>query len=355
MLAGITGNLYLLKATTDSAEALEKVGNIEQLSFRAAEMIKQLLAFARKDRVDIKPLSFTSFSKETLRFLRTTVPENIEIYQNICADDLQIKGDATQLHQVLMNLVGNARDALDGVEAARLSIRLDVFEPDEDFMAGHESFKPGRYAHLSVEDNGCGIPKHRIKHLFEPFYTTKEQGKGTGLGLAMVFGAIQTHQGYVDVQSVKGEGTIFHIYIPLLEQQMPDSSPAADEEVICGQSETILLVDDDRQVRETTAEVLEAMGYKVLLAVDGLEALAVFKAHQHEISLAILDVVMPRCGGAQLAGRIREIQPDLPIIFATGYDKEHVLDGEQIKNSEILSKPFQLYALSRMIHSKLNS
>jgi len=356
MLAGMTGNLYLAKKKVqENPDVLQNLDNIEKLSFRAADMIKQLLAFARKDIIKIKPLPFTSFIKETLKFLRSSVPEDIEIHQDICTDPLIIKGDATQLHQVLLNLINNARDALEGVKEARISIRLEVFQPDEIFVEHHKYFGVGQYAHLSVEDNGCGVPEQQIEHLFEPFFTTKEQGKGTGLGLAMVFGAVKSHEGYVEVESIKGKGSTFHIYMPLLEKKVAVSESSQEDEVFQGEGELILIADDEQYVRETTSEVLESMGYRVLLAKDGLEAIEVFKAHQDEVDLAILDVVMPHLGGVELAQRIREVQPDLPIIFATGYDKEHVLgSGEQTPNSEMITKPFQFDILSRIIKDQLD-
>jgi len=217
MLAGITGNLYLAKQKLrNHPEAIGNLDNIEKLSRRAADMIQQLLAFARKSMVNMKETPLVPFVKESIKFLRTSVPESIHLHQYICSDALTVRADATQIHQVLMNLVNNACDATQGVDEPRIFIRLKAFETDEAFMKRHTYFKPGRYAHLSVEDNGYGIPETQIKTVFEPFFTTKAVGKGTGLGLSMVFGAIKTHHGFIDVESVEGEGATFHIYIPLL-------------------------------------------------------------------------------------------------------------------------------------------
>jgi len=217
MLAGMTGNLYLAKQKLrNNPEAVRNLDNIEKLSRRAADMIQQLLAFARKGMVNMKETPLAPFVKETIKFLRASVPENIHLHQYICNDALPVRADATQIHQVLMNLVNNACDATEGVDEPRIFIRLQAFETDDAFMKRHACFKPGRYAYLSVRDNGCGIPEARIKTVFEPFFTTKAVGKGTGLGLSMVFGAIKTHHGFVDVESIEGEGSTFHIYIPLL-------------------------------------------------------------------------------------------------------------------------------------------
>jgi len=208
---------------------------------------------------------------------------------------------------------------------------------------------------LSVEDNGCGISEQHIEHVFEPFFTTKEQGKGTGLGLAMVFGAIKRHLGFIEVDSHEGKGSSFHIFIPLLDQGGPAQPPPHTQHESRGQGEVILLADDEQTLREVTAEVLETMGYRVLQAKDGLEAFEVFKTHHQEIQLALLDVVMPHCGGLPLAKKIRKTSTHLPIIFLTGYDKEHVLDSKSaITNSRVLSKPVPFDKLSRVIQEQLN-
>jgi PAS domain S-box-containing protein len=264
ILAGMTGNLYLArKRIQDMPEVIQKLDNVEELSMRAADMIQQLLTFARKGRISIKPIPFTPFIKETLKLLRASVPENIALHEEICSAALQVKGDSTLLHQVLMNLITNARDAVEGVEQPCITVGLECFHANESFAHNRADFKAGAYAHLSVEDNGCGIPKNKIEHLFEPFFTTKEQGKGTGLGLAMVFGAVKTHEGFVEVDSIMGKGSIFHIYLPLLERNGAASKADKDKEAFePGHGELILFADDQPQVLETGEEVLESLGYK---------------------------------------------------------------------------------------------
>ncbi len=356
MLAGMTGNLYLAKKRAgENADVAQKLANVEELSRHAAEMIRQLLAFARKGMVSMKEMPLTPFISETLKLLSASVPENIAVHQDICSDDLLIKGDGAQLHQLLANLLNNARDAVEGVEEPCIAIRLELFEPDDAFIEDHPCFEIGAYAHLSIADNGCGIPEHQLEHLFEPFFTTKEAGKGTGLGLSMVYGAVKTHHGFVDVDSIEGKESTFHIYIPLLEQEDGVACSGRATNAAEGQGELLLLADDEQMVREVMAEVLESFGYEVLLAEDGKEAIEVFQAHQDKIALALLDVVMPHLGGMQLAGRIRIIKPELPVIFLTGYDKEHVLNGdERIQNSEILTKPVNFDDLSHSIRQLLD-
>jgi len=171
-----------------------------------------------------------------------------------------------------------------------------------------------------VEDNGSGIPEYLLEHLFEPFFTTKEPGKGTGLGLAMVFGAIKTHQGFIEVESSAGKGALFHVYLPLLDAGSESALTLQKRETVKGHGETILLVDDEPHVLEIGKEVLQTLGYQVLEATNGLEAIDMFTANQEQISLIITDLVMPILGGEKAVARIREIRPEMKVIFVSGYD-----------------------------------
>jgi len=352
MLAGITGNLYLAKQDAKQLpDVVKRLVRIEQISLRAADMIQQLLTFARKGMVSMKEIPFTPFIKETLKLQRTSVPENIAMHQYICTDFLQIRGDATQLHQILMNLVNNARDAVEGGDKPCISIRLEAFYPDDAFIETHADSTNKAYAHLSVEDNGCGIPEDQIEHLFEPFFTTKEQGKGTGLGLAMVFGAITTHQGFVEAESKKGKGSTFHIYIPLLEPKEITSASVQGKETTRGHGEMILLADDEAHILETTREVLGALGYKVVTATNGREAVEIFEASSESIALCIFDIVMPVMNGDKAAQSIRRIAPHAKIIFSTGYDKNTL---SRMEDETVLTKPFSIEKMSHMIRQHLN-
>jgi PAS domain S-box-containing protein len=353
MLAGMTGNIYLARLRARKMpDVVQKLDNIESISFRAADMIQQLLTFAHKDMVSMKRLPINPFIKETLKFLRTSVPENIDLRQEICADPLQINGDGAKIHQVILNLVNNACDAVAGVDEPHITVRLESFHANESFIEKHSYFKAGFYAHLSVEDNGCGIPEHQLEHLFEPFFTTKDQGKGTGLGLSMVFGAMKTHHGFVEVESIEGEGSIFHIYLPLIEPERVVSAPMREQEAVRGHDELILLVDDQQQIIKTGKDVLESLGYAVMTATDGRQAVEIFKAHSQEIDLVIMDVVMPVMGGAKAAQNMRRINPDAKVIFSTGYDKTLQTDME---NEVVLSKPFSIVEMSHLIRQLLTS
>ncbi|WP_161957583.1 bacteriohemerythrin [Mariprofundus sp. EBB-1] len=355
MLAGITGNLYLVKKRTqDMPDVTQKLSDVEALSFRAANMIQQLLTFARKGEVVMKPIALTPFVKEMVKFMRSSIPENIVVHQELCSDDMQVIGDVTQLHQVLMNLINNARDAVEGAENPSITIKLNVFHADDRFVESNPYFKVGDYALLNVEDNGCGIGKDQLDHIFDPFFTTKEQGRGTGLGLAMVFGAIKMHEGYIEVESSLDIGTAFHIYMPM--QQLKEIvADASDSPVMTGNGEVILIVDDDEMVRASSREILESMNYQICEASDGLEAIDVFKNNKHDIALAIVDVVMPKLGGIDAVKRIREIQPDVKIIFSTGYDKSEVLSHDQAFSGDVvISKPVNIDELGETIRQLLD-
>lgn len=356
MLAAITGNVYLAKkAASELPKVVNRLEKVEDVSLRAANMISQLLTFSRKGMVNIKEIPLNSFIKETLKFIRVSLPENIILHKFFCSEHLNIKGDTTQLYQVLINLINNARDAVENVKHPSITVRLEAYQADETMIEHNSNFKIGSYAHISVEDNGYGIPEPQLEHIFEPFFTTKEQGKGTGLGLSMIFGALKTHHGVVTVDSTEGKGSTFNIYIPLLEQLKVAPFALSEGKTARNTGELILLADDEKDVRKTTAEVLESMGYKVLQAKNGLEALKIYRTHQKSIALVLLDVVMPHMGGAELAEKIRKMNVDVPIIFMTGYDKEHVLDiNNPMAKSNILAKPVQVSILDRAIRQYLD-
>lgn len=357
MLAGMTGNLYLAKKkVADRPDVLKRLNSVEELSYRAAEMIKQLLAFARKDRVEVKPFGLTSFIQNVSELNRASIPENISFHSEFCSEELVVKGDATQLQQVLMNLLNNAHDAVSDVPEPMISLTIDEFEADEEFLTTHSEVSGRLFAHLVVKDNGTGISDEVKEHIFEPFYTTKEVGVGTGLGLAMSYGTIESHGGILEVESRPGEGSSFHIYLPLLEEKKIDIEPEEFGEVASGNGELILVVDDNSDVRATSKEVLESLGYRVLEAIDGLQAVEMFASNQNEIALIIMDIVMPRLGGVKAVGRIKALCPDAKVVFATGYDKDETLKGEMPSDEySVLSKPYNVMKLSRAIREQLDS
>lgn len=357
MLAGMTGNLYLAKKKLDEfPDVVKKLDNVTKLSFKAAEMIKQLLIFARKGHVEMATLSLSSFVRDALRLSEGSIPEGIHFHHYFCQDELVVKGDSTQLQQVLMNLLNNARDAVANVEMPEISIKLSQFEADETFMQMHPGVEAHLFAHLEVGDNGVGISAGDQEHIFEPFFTTKSVGEGAGLGLSMTYGVVQSHSGVIDVSSTLGKGTTFHLYLPLFEGQLAQDQHQASGEIEQGNGELILIVDDNMDILESSKEVLVSLDYQVELASDGLEAIEKFTAKQDEISLIIMDIMMPRLGGVIAVERIKSICPTVKVIFASGYDKDDTLKSD-MPSSEytVLSKPYSIALLSQTIRDELDT
>jgi len=363
MLAGISGNMYLLRLKMKKMpQLLDKVQRVEGLTRQAADMVSELLTFARKGIVEKKDVDLVVFLKEAYKLAAVALPENIKITQEFTSESLPIHGDANQIQQVMINLINNARDAVADVGAPEIRICLGRFEADSGFLKIHpridgRAFKPSQtFARLSISDNGCGIPEEQLPDIFEPFFTTKEVGMGTGLGLAMSYGATREHGGVMDVESEVGKGTIFSVYLPLTQSQVVRIDAHDEENIPHGSGETILLVDDEQHVRETGGEVLEALGYNILLAENGRQAIKKFEGQKDQVDLIILDVVMPEMGGPEAAKQIKEIDPDAKIIFSTGYDLESTLGQvSNISSDGMLSKPFAVSELQRVIRKQLDS
>jgi len=355
MLAGIMGNIYLAKSeAVDNPELLNRLEIIDTLSDRAANMIKQLLAFARKDALTMETFSFTKFLKEAVKLGVTSIPENIEIQYDFTQSDLYIHGNATQLQQVLMNLINNARDALKETRSGIITCAFKEYIPDNAFRNSHPDCKKDKYARLTVSDNGMGIPKEMIDKVFDPFFTTKGVGDGTGLGLAMVYGAIQNHNGVIELDSIPGQGTTFNIYLPIVPCKAKERVLERNE-VVTGEKELILIADDENLLLMLEEELLQSLGYRVIIAHNGEEAIQVFEQNKNEVSLVILDVVMPILGGVDAAKEIHRMNDQVPIIFATGYDKDTALKNvDDMPNHEVITKPYSAESLSQTISRCLN-
>ncbi|MDX8398425.1 MAG: ATP-binding protein [Mariprofundaceae bacterium] len=355
MLAAMIGSIYLIKLESEQASdaVKENLNGLETLSFRASEMIKQLLTFARKGRLHKTNIFLGSLIKEALKLQQVSIPENIKFEHCIAQEELKVYADATQLQQLLINLINNARDAVEAVAKAEIHVLLESFVGDAAFLAKHQSLKGREFAHLCVRDNGCGIDSNDLAVIFEPFYTTKEVGKGTGLGLSMVFGAVESHQGVIEVESQAAQGTAFHIYLPLLPQEEREELKSNQLDVKHGHGETILLVDDNSLMLTSCQQVLESMGYHVLTACNGLQAVELYTAKHREIDLMMLDLVMPEMGGVEAAKLIQEKFPTAKIIFATAYDSSGVLTKEMANQYTLLAKPFAIELLSHSIRQLL--
>ena len=359
MLAGINANLFMIKRKTKgNSDVQRRSVDIEQLVMRASDMIKQLLTFARKDRVALEQLDLVPFITEAFKLAEVSISEKIQIELENNCKTLLIQGNKTQLQQVLMNMLNNARDAVKGASSPVILVKVDKYVPSPAFKRRHPNLTAEEYATITVIDNGKGIPEGEVGKIFEPFYSTKEVGKGTGLGLSMCYGAIQSHGGTIRVQSMVGQGTGFKIYIPVcnhFEDLIVDASFRDSSTLSIGLGETILLVDDDQDLRESQKEALVSLGYHVLEAKHGKEAVALFEKYQDSIHLVLTDVTMPVMGGVTAVEHMREIKPNIRVIFATGYDKDDTLNGERLPGVEefVLNKPYTIDKLNKVIQQQL--
>ena len=354
MLAGMVGNLFMVKRKMKGMpELTEKIERVEKVSFQAAEMIKQMLIFARNEEVEMHQISFSAFIKEAFRLHQIVIPENIQINKEITGHDLMIRSNPTQLQQMILNLFGNAVDALKQTKAPTIILHVEHIHADQNFCVKHRDAKVGEYAHMMISDNGHGIEKEHLERIFDPFFTTKEVGKGTGLGLSMSITIVKSHDGFIEVESELGIGTAFHIYIPLVAEKQLNAESETLTDASEGRGERILVVDDDDTLRSTTAETLESLGYKTIVAENGRQAVELY--HSSSTDLVLMDVVMPEMGGPEAARIILEHDPKANIVFATGYDRADSLQAlKGIEEIPVLSKPFQISELSRTIRLLLD-
>jgi CheY-like chemotaxis protein len=288
------------------------------------------------------------------KMLRRTLGEDIQLQFKCDMQSLFIHADAGMMDQVLMNLAVNARDAMP--KGGQLVIETSVANFDESVRAQSARTSSGSLVCLSVSDTGCGIPPEILPRIFEPFFTTKEVGKGTGLGLATVFGIVEQHQGWINVQSEVGHGTTFHIYLPQLTKISRQKPEQPTSSVMRGGNETILLVEDDTPLRASTRKVLSQLGYRILEAVNGVEALEVWKQNRAGIHLVLTDLLMPGgMTGKDLGERLLKENPKLKVIYASGYSTEGAGMGFPLEEGvNLLTKPFAAQKLAQTVRNCLD-
>jgi two-component system cell cycle sensor histidine kinase/response regulator CckA len=323
---------------------------------RVTSLILQLLAFARRQILEPRSLNLNQSVGEVMNLLDKVIGKDIEI-QAILADHLAtVRADPTQIDQVLMNLCINARDAMP--TGGRITIETHNVASSEDVRLQTPGLPPGSFAELRVSDTGIGMAPEVRERIFEPFFTTKGTGKGTGLGLATVYGIVKQHNGFILVESEVGQGSAFRIFLPVgeFEPKGETRPPLADDLPVRGGTETILLADDHDGVREMTQSVLAANGYEILLAQDGQEAVEVFAANGDRISLVLLDVIMPRRSGPEVYAAIKEMRPSVPVIFATGYSNETGTLADLVERGvAVLRKPYSPAVLCRRVREVLDA
>ena len=353
ILTVITGFGTLIKMAADKHEPInvEYLDQILASSQKAANLTQSLLAFGRKQRINLAPHSIDDMIANTGKLLDRLLTEDIELQITPAAQDLIVMADVTQIDQILINLAANARDAMP--HGGLLSIRTEVAELDDEFIKTHGYGEQGTYALLSISDTGVGMDRSTKEHIFEPFFTTKEVGKGTGLGLATVYGIVKQHNGYVVVDSEPHRGTTFRIYLPLVDKKRSGETRRS-EEVESG-AETVLVVEDDEGVRKLTTEILRAHGYTTMEAADGEDAVKVFMENQDEVDLMILDVVMPKKNGKEAYEEIKKTHPNVRVIFTSGYTGEVILDkGIQGETVDFITKPLTPNGLLRKVREVLD-
>jgi CheY-like chemotaxis protein len=318
---------------------------------RGANLVKQVLSFARGLEGKFTILQIKHLISEIKQIAKQTFPKSIEIYTSIPQYLGTVFGDATQLHQVLMNLCVNARDAMP--DGGTLSISAENVFIDQNHAKMNFDAQVGPYIVITVADTGTGIPAEIVDRIFEPFFTTKEIGKGTGLGLSTVIGIIKSHGGFVKVYSETGKGTQFKVYLPALDT--PEKLPVEDSELPKGHGELILVVDDEVAIRDVTKTSLETYNYKALTASDGIEAVALYAEFRDEISVVLTDMMMPSMDGPTTIRTLQKINPQVKIIAVSGLassDKLAKAAGNGIKT--FLSKPYTTKELLRTINGVLH-
>jgi len=337
-----------------SLQQLESAGEIENAAQRAANLTRQLLLFSRKQALLLGDHDLNEVVTNITKMLQRILRENIQIHFKFSPKALLIHADAGMLDQVLMNLTVNACDAMP--KGGRLIIETSATEFDEITAAQTAQGRPGAFACLSVTDTGCGIPLEILPRIFEPFFTTKEVGKGTGLGLATVFGIVQQHHGWINVYSEAGRGTTFRVYLPYLTQPADPKTNSGSLATICGGKETILLVEDERSVRASVQNVLLRLGYRVLEAPNGVEALQVWRQHRAEIRLLLTDLVMPGgMTGKELGEQLLQHDPQLKIVYISGYSAEIASKDFPLEEGvDFLTKPFEAGKLAQIVRKRLD-
>ena len=322
---------------------------------RGGEMVRQVLSFARGIGGERAAMQLRRLVREIVKILKETFPKSIEISFRLGEDLAMVNGDTTQLHQVLMNLCINARDAMP--DGGRLTIEAENRVVDETCAQMILDARPGRFVMITVTDTGTGIPTEHLDRIFDPFFTTKEVGKGTGLGLSTVLGITKGHGGFVNVYSEPGKGTQFRIYLPALEIPQVTLSDAGHPALPAGRGETILVVDDELAIREITRSTLEAFNYRALTANDGAEAIALYAQHRDEIRVVLTDMMMPLMDGPALIRALRKLDPEVRIIASSGLTENgRAAELTQSGVSTFLAKPYSadklLKALAEVLSEK---
>lgn len=363
LLAGMIGNLDLLRpAISCNQEATEELQAAHLAALRATDLVRQILGVARKSHLTLKSSDANQLIEEVARFIRHGFGPQIQINVEPAPNPCRINVDASQLHQVLMNLTVNAKDAMTGRTDGRitLSTHHTMVSPGDFPVTAPQLTTPTPFVRIDVADNGTGIPPEVLKRMFEPFFTTKGPGKGTGLGLATTLGIVEQHAGWVTCDTALGAGTTFHVFLPE-DQSLIVESPIATPQIVempalRNEDATVLVIDDEPMVRSLNERALKRLGYRTLTATDGLDGLNRFEEHQQQVDVVLLDLTMPNMSGPETFRKLRELSPDLPVIIYTGYvvDADEFTAANGSAPDAILCKPLSLDNLAVEVRKALN-
>ena len=358
ILTVIHGHASLLMTSDLDETGARSAQQIGLAAERAAGLTRQLLTFSRRQLIQPRRLDMNKIIGNMSDMLGRMLGEDVTLRLNYSQGPATVEADAGMMEQVLLNLAVNARDAMP--RGGQLAVRIAILDVDAAHVQQHPEARVGRFVCVSKTDTGNGIPPEYLPRIFEPFFTTKEVGKGTGLGLATVYGIVKQHQGWIEVESAIGKGTTFRIYVPYIGERKPDAEKPTTQISVRGGTETILLVEDEKAVRELVARVLEKHGYKVLQAATGVEAVDIWHGHKQEVALLLTDLVMPEnMNGRELAEKLWADRADLKVIFSSGYSADIV--GKDFKlepELNYLQKPYQpqtlILAVRRCLDGKRN-
>jgi two-component system, cell cycle sensor histidine kinase and response regulator CckA len=354
-LTVILGNTQMAMENLDRSDPVYgELQDVLDAGKQSTDIVRQLLAFARKQIIAPEVLDLNESLEGMLKMLRRLIGEDIELAWEPAANLWQVNMDPTQIDQILANLCVNARDAISGV--GKVTIETENRVLDESYCADHTGFLPGEYVMLVVSDDGCGMDKETLANAFEPFFTTKETGKGTGLGLSTVYGIVKQNQGFVNIYSEPGKGTSFKIYLPRHAGEAEEGIHEVQTEAPRGCGETILVVEDETSVLHLARRVLEHLGYAVLTSATPAEAVAMVREYDGEIHLLMTDVVLPGMSGKDLAGEMMQIRPNIRTLFMSGYTANVIAhQGVLEKGVQFLGKPFTPDSLARKVREALGS
>jgi two-component system cell cycle sensor histidine kinase/response regulator CckA len=353
VLAPIILAAPVLREHATNPDDLRIITSLEKSAERGVDLVRQILAFAQGVGGGHQFLEVRHLLRETANVIGETFPKNIRIEDDIPNNLWPIMADPTQIHQVILNLCVNARDAMPS--GGKLTVRAENCLLDERSAKKLEGATAGAWLVLHVEDTGSGIPSETLSHIWEPFFTTKDADKGTGLGLSTVRGIVENHKGFISLKTHPGHGTTFRVYLPAGDLEAKGSSlVTVRPRAIHGNGELILVVDDEPQIRDITAAILSRHGYKVLIAGDGTEAVAIFASRSTEISLIITDLRMPNLDGVALANVARYLNANVKILAISGLSSGGSDSEMQRFNGAFLFKPFKAEALLQAVHGQLH-